>query len=293
MSNTEHPAGAAHRSFRCTFGPVREVDLVWPPPDADIDAFTVVHLDDGDAQPPRVEPPPHRASARRASAARGRRPRASPHQAHVRRLSSSAAPRLACARWSCRWSRRPCLDRPCPTCRWSGHRPRSLKKRWLRTRRPTTSDRRCRGSAARRFIPRHAAPGSRDSRRPSIGVAGGVLRGGVRAGDVRRVSRRSPGDRTRPRRRQCRRELSVADVPAPQVHRRAGRPRRRTPATAERTVAASPARPIPAPTPKLARAPRGRAPEPTPVAAPASGPRLPVVTPRREVEPASVRSRRT
>ena len=58
MSNTEHPAGAAHRLFRCTFGPVREVDLVWPPPDADIDAFTVVHLDDGDAQPPRVEPPP-------------------------------------------------------------------------------------------------------------------------------------------------------------------------------------------------------------------------------------------
>ena len=58
MSNTEHPAGAAHRSFRCTFGPVREVDLVWPPPDADIDAFSIVHLDDGDAQPPRVEPPP-------------------------------------------------------------------------------------------------------------------------------------------------------------------------------------------------------------------------------------------
>ncbi len=58
MSNTEHPAGAAHRFFRCTFGPVREVDLVWPPPDAEIDAFSIVHLDDGDAQPPRVEAPP-------------------------------------------------------------------------------------------------------------------------------------------------------------------------------------------------------------------------------------------
>jgi len=45
MSNTGHSDGAAaHRAFRCTFGPVRPVDLVWPPPDEDIDAFSVVHL---------------------------------------------------------------------------------------------------------------------------------------------------------------------------------------------------------------------------------------------------------
>ena len=55
MSNTEHSGGAAHRSFRCTFGPVREVDLVWPPPQEDVDAFTVVRLDGGDAEPAPVE----------------------------------------------------------------------------------------------------------------------------------------------------------------------------------------------------------------------------------------------
>ena len=49
MSNTGHSDGAAaHRAFRCTFGPVRPVDLVWPPPDEDIDAFSVVHLDGSD-----------------------------------------------------------------------------------------------------------------------------------------------------------------------------------------------------------------------------------------------------
>jgi len=74
-------------------------------------------------------------------------------------------------------------------------------------------------------------------------------------------------------------ESTVADVQAPQVHP-VRPPAARVSATAERAVAASPARPIPAPTPKLARAP-----EPTPVAAPASGPRLPAATPRREVEP--------
>jgi hypothetical protein len=57
MSNTEHSVGGRHRSFRCTFGPAREVDLVWPPTDEDIEAFSVVHLDESDAQPPRVEPP--------------------------------------------------------------------------------------------------------------------------------------------------------------------------------------------------------------------------------------------
>src|SRR4051812_17586381 len=55
MSNTEHSGGAAHRSFRCTFGPVREVDLVWPPPQEDVDAFTVVRLDGGDAEAAPVE----------------------------------------------------------------------------------------------------------------------------------------------------------------------------------------------------------------------------------------------
>ena len=58
MSNSGHSGGATHRSFRCTFGPVREVDLVWPPPDEDMDAFSVVHLDGSDASPPLDEPAP-------------------------------------------------------------------------------------------------------------------------------------------------------------------------------------------------------------------------------------------
>src|SRR5687767_4767773 len=58
MSNTEHPAGGAPRSFRCTFGPVREVDLVWPPTDEYSAAITVVYVDECDgAQTPRPEPP--------------------------------------------------------------------------------------------------------------------------------------------------------------------------------------------------------------------------------------------
>lgn len=59
MANSEHPDGAGeiHRPFRCTFGPVREKDLVWPPPDEDVDAFTVVRLDDVDAPPaPPIQP---------------------------------------------------------------------------------------------------------------------------------------------------------------------------------------------------------------------------------------------
>jgi hypothetical protein len=56
MSKTEHSPGAAHRSIRCTFGPVRDVDLVWPPTDEDIDAFSIVHMDEHDARTPRAEP---------------------------------------------------------------------------------------------------------------------------------------------------------------------------------------------------------------------------------------------
>ena len=57
MSNNEHSdgRGEAHRPVRCTFGPVRERDLVWPPSDADLDAMTVVRLDDG--VPPPLPPP--------------------------------------------------------------------------------------------------------------------------------------------------------------------------------------------------------------------------------------------
>ena len=61
MSNTEHPAGGPPRWFRGTFGPVRpvgEVELVWPPTDEDIAAFSIVRLDAGNAEPSRVEPPP-------------------------------------------------------------------------------------------------------------------------------------------------------------------------------------------------------------------------------------------
>jgi hypothetical protein len=72
MSNAEHPVGGERRSFRCTFGPVREVDvvwpaeepvwppaeeLVWPPAEEDIAACSVVHLDGSDAKPPRLETP--------------------------------------------------------------------------------------------------------------------------------------------------------------------------------------------------------------------------------------------
>jgi hypothetical protein len=57
MSNSEHPAVATTpRAFRCTFGPVRDVELVWPPADEDLDAFTVVPLVDESAAPPRLKP---------------------------------------------------------------------------------------------------------------------------------------------------------------------------------------------------------------------------------------------
>ncbi len=59
MSNNEHPEGSeTHRAVRCTFGPVREMDLVWPPPDADLDACAIVHLEGGDARPQGPEPSP-------------------------------------------------------------------------------------------------------------------------------------------------------------------------------------------------------------------------------------------
>jgi hypothetical protein len=58
MANSEHPdgAGEVHRPFRCTFGPVREKDFLWPPPDEDVDAFTVVRLDGVDAPQPPSSP---------------------------------------------------------------------------------------------------------------------------------------------------------------------------------------------------------------------------------------------
>jgi len=57
MSKSEHPAVATtSRAFRCTFGPVRDVELVWPPSDEDLDAFTVVPLADESAAPPRLKP---------------------------------------------------------------------------------------------------------------------------------------------------------------------------------------------------------------------------------------------
>ena len=57
MSNSEHPAVAATpRAFRCTFGPVREVELVWPPSDEDLDAFTVVPIVDDSEPSPRLKP---------------------------------------------------------------------------------------------------------------------------------------------------------------------------------------------------------------------------------------------
>jgi len=57
MSNSEHSGTApVPRSFRTTFGPVREVELVWPPSDEDLDAFTVVEVGDHEAAPPRVKP---------------------------------------------------------------------------------------------------------------------------------------------------------------------------------------------------------------------------------------------
>ena len=190
MSNTEHPAGAAHRFFRCTFGPVREVDLVWPPPDAEIDAFSIVHLDDGDAQTPRVEAPPIEpppAEPVRLEVAPARLAASSPRSATVELW----APRLVFARWSCRWNRHPHPGRPCPippVVRLPPAIPEEARVAEMPA--DDIHDRSCQGSAAAADSPGHAALGSRDSRRPSIGVAGGVLRGGVRLGDDRRVSRR-------------------------------------------------------------------------------------------------------
>ena len=72
MSNNEHlEARDAHRAFRCTFGPVREMDLVWPPPDEDVDACAVVHLDGGDRpeRAPRPEKAPQGAAVPQAAPA--------------------------------------------------------------------------------------------------------------------------------------------------------------------------------------------------------------------------------
>ena len=216
MSNTEHPAGAAHRSFRCTFGPVREVDLVWPPADEDIDAFTIVHLDDGDRcrEPPRVErarPSSLPRRARGSNSSRSSLAASNPRSATV----ELSAPRLACARWSCRWSRRPCPDRPCPTSRWLGHHPRSLKKRGLRTRRPTTRwsalprPRRCRFPWPRcRPIPRQR--GARRSAWLAVFFAAACV-----AGDGRRVSRGRHLAIGRAEPPPVPADVSVADVQAP------------------------------------------------------------------------------
>jgi hypothetical protein len=57
MSKSEHPAEpSANRSFRCTFGPVREVDLVWPPPDEELDACALVDVEATEESRPRFKP---------------------------------------------------------------------------------------------------------------------------------------------------------------------------------------------------------------------------------------------
>ena len=194
MSNTEHPAGAAHRSFRCTFGPVREVDLVWPPPDADIDAFSVVHLDDGDAQPPRVEPPPIEpppSSLRPPSQCGSRSSPVAPRRikptfGDCRALG--AAPRL---RPLVVPMEPPPVPGPAVPDEPVVGPPPAIPEEALVA--DTPADDTAVAAAEAPPLPDspgHAALGSRDSRRPSIGVAGGVLRGGVRPGDGRRVSRR-------------------------------------------------------------------------------------------------------
>ena len=283
MSNTEHPVGAAHRSFRCTFGPVREVDLVWPPPQADIDAFTVVRLDDGDAQPPRVEPPPVEPPpaepARLEVVARAPR-RIKPTFGDCRALG--AAPRL---RPLVVPMEPPPVPGPAvPDVPVVGPPPAISEEALLAD---TPADD-ITIAAEAPPLPIHMAtlpsdPETAGARRSAwLAVFFAAACALVTIAEYRGVVTWRSGAPEAP---PVPSDVSVADVQAPQVHP-VRPPAAPAPATAERAVAASPARPIPAPTAKLAPTPKlARAPEPTPVATPASGPRRPVVTPRREVEP--------
>ena len=143
---------------------------------------------------PPVERSARRGSTHRACPPRGRPPRthparASPHQAHVRRLSrpGRCAPRAPAGRadGAAAPARTGLPDPPAVAPLGVPEEVRvadvPLTTRWSRLPRP--------GCSAAPDSRRDAAPRSRDGRRPSIGVAGGVLRGGVRAGDGRRVSR--------------------------------------------------------------------------------------------------------
>jgi hypothetical protein len=279
MSNTEHPGGAAHRSFRCTFGPVREVDLVWPPPDAEIDAFSIVHLDDGDAQPPRVEAPPIEPPpaepVRLEVVARAPR-RIKPTFGDCRALGAAPRVRPLVVPMEPAPVHGPAVPDP-PVVGLPPAIPDEARVAEM-----PAGDITIATAKAPPLLPIHLATLPSDpetagaSRSAWLAVffaAACVL---VTIAEYRGVAWRSGAREAPP----VPADVTVADVQAPQVDpvRSPAAPR---PATAERAAAASPPRPIPAPTPKLARAP-----EPTtPVAAPASGPRLPVATPRREVEP--------
>ena len=279
MSNTEHPAGAAHRFFRCTFGPVREVDLVWPPPDAEIDAFSIVHLDGGDAQPPRVEAPPIEPPpaepVRPEVVARAPR-RIKPTFGDCRALG--AAPRVRPLVVPMEPAPVPGPAVPDPPV--VGLPPAIPEE--ARFAEMPADDITIAAAKAPPLVPIHLAtlpsdPEAAGARRSAwLAVFFAAACALVTIAEYRGVVTWRSGAREAP---PVPADVTVADVQAPQVEpvRPTAAP---TPATPERAAVAAPARPIPAPMPKLARAP-----EPTPATAPAPGPRLPVATPRRAVEP--------
>jgi hypothetical protein len=302
MSNTEHPAGGAHRSFRCTFGPVREVDLVrppvdelvqpvvedlvWPPADEDIEACSFVQLDGGDAQPARIEasgieaagePPPVEAAGTESH-------RPEPHRPELIRL-----------------------------------KPRRIK--------PTFGDCRARGAAPRvrpLIVPMEPAPlpGPALPEAPSVtplpAVAEEARVADLPAQDTPAAAADAlppplpfPALPSEPETAGARRsawvavffaaacalatfaeyraipeeppvpgQVSVADVPVPAPMPRAKPSSPAPKQAAPRQAAASPTAPIPAPTVKLAPPPAPATPP-----RPAPEPRLAVATPRRDAEP--------
>ncbi len=199
MSNTEHPAGGPPRWFRGTFGPVRpvrEVELVWPPTDDDIAAFSIVRLDAGNAEPSRVEPPPVEAppvEPARAEAVRHEPLRFEPRGIKPTfgdRRARGAARRALTLVVPMEPPPLPGPPLPDPPAVAPPVVPQDAQvadvpaddtmvaapEVWAIRRRP---------------IPAAALPPDPETiGAGQIGVAGGVLRGGVCAGDGRRISRR-------------------------------------------------------------------------------------------------------